>query len=70
MPSEFHISVETQLTTLSAIYQAVTRAQVMVIIVSDPESLDRLRLLMNNFDDFITHMENLDASIVCLFYFV
>ena len=68
VPVEFETSEESRLTVLSAIYQAITRAQLSLYIVADPDSITRLKTVLTRFEKFITNDNKVLADeIVCQF---
>ena len=68
VPVEFETSEESRLTVLSAIYQAITRAQLSLYIVADPDSITRLKTVLPRFEEFITNEKKVVAEeFVCKF---
>ena len=57
IPEEFEHSTGTQITILSQIYQAITRAQTQLVIVADAISIQRLQTLLPNLHDFVIQEE-------------
>ena len=47
VPEEFETSTEVKVTIISQIYQAITRAQVQLLIVSDDKSISYLKTYMS-----------------------
>ena len=54
VPEEFGSSIATKVTILSQIYQAITRAQTQLIIIADQDSIQRLKNVVNKFDELVT----------------
>ena len=68
IPENFEKSIGTKITIFSQIYQAVTRAQTHLIIISDPISIQRLRNSVGNFD---INFEISEVAVeVCKFYLI
>ena len=60
VPEDFQLSIEVKLTILSQIYQAITRAQIFLVIVADSDSIARLKTVVTRFDEFLTEKHKVD----------
>ena len=57
VPADFESSPSTQLTLLSEIYQSITRAQLLLVIVVDAPSWTRLKNVVPHLEDFTDKLE-------------
>ena len=58
IPDHFETSSETRLTILSQIYQAITRAQIQLILIADANSIARLQKVLKAPDEFLGQRKN------------